>query len=67
MTYYAMNTFTLITGLGALGATLAFSSGMRASIQYGQGGVQDDLTSSAWRMVFYMAVFVTILAAPVSN
>jgi hypothetical protein len=67
MSYYAMNTYTLVTGLGAMGVVLAFSSGMRASILYGQGGIQDDLTSSAWRMVFYMAVFVTILAAPLSN
>jgi hypothetical protein len=62
---YAMNTFTLITAIGAVGVVMSFFHGARAT-SLGQGGYVEDLTSSAWRMAFYLAVFATILAAPLS-
>ena len=61
-----MNTFTLITGLGAMGVVMAFFSGARATV-LGHGAYVDDLTSNAWCMAFYIAVFATILAAPLSD
>jgi len=66
MAQYAMNTFTLITALGAMGVVMSFFSGVRAT-NLGHGGYVDDLTSAAWRMAFYLSVFATILAAPLSR
>jgi hypothetical protein len=66
MTYYAMNTFTLITGLDAMGVVMSFFSGVHAT-NLGHGGYVDDLASASWRMAFYLAVFATILAAPLSD
>jgi len=62
-----MNTFGLLTFLGAMGVIISFLSGARAMAHHGQGGYLGERTSIAWRMVFDLTVFVTILAAPLAR
>jgi hypothetical protein len=62
-----MNTFTLLTTLGALGVIASFMSGVRAMRRYGDGRCTRGTASIAWRMVFDMTVFLTILAAPLAR
>ena len=62
-----MNTFALFTALSALGVILSFFSGSRAMIRHGQGGFLGEKTSIAWRTMFDLAVFATILAAPLAR
>lgn len=62
-----MNTFGLLTFLGAMGVIISFFSGVRAMIRHGEGGSLGERTSTAWRMLFDLTVFITILAAPLAR
>lgn len=61
-----MNTFSLLTLLGALGVLISFFSGVRAMARSGQRGDSGERSSIAWRMMFDLTVFITILAAPLA-
>jgi hypothetical protein len=62
-----MNTFTLLTFLGGLGVITSFFSGVRAMVRNGEVGHRCSAEWMAWRVVFQSAVFLTILAAPLSR
>jgi len=62
-----MNIFTLLTLLGGLGVIASFFSGVRAMIRNGQVGHGSSADWMGWRVVFQGAVYVTILAAPLSR
>ena len=62
-----MNTFTLLTALGATGVIISFLSGIRALVRNDPGGYLGNRSAIAWRMMFDLAVFVTILAAPLAR
>lgn len=62
-----MNAFTLITALGAFCVILSFFSGIRAMICNGEVGNGTSAEWMTWRVVFQGAVFLTILAAPLSR
>jgi len=62
-----MNTFTLLTVLGAIGVLLSFFSGARAMLAAGDDRHPRTRASIAWRMVFDTTVFITILAAPLAR
>jgi hypothetical protein len=61
-----MNTFGLLTFMGALGVVVSFFSGARAMLRHGGNGYTAGRRTIAWRMVFDLTVFVTILAAPLA-
>jgi hypothetical protein len=62
-----MNTFMLLTTLGGIGVIISFLSGARAMVSAGDGGHPRGRAAIAWRMVFDMTVFLTILAAPLAR
>ncbi|MBI3919045.1 MAG: hypothetical protein HY322_18790 [Betaproteobacteria bacterium] len=62
-----MNTFTLLTALGATGVIISFMSGVRATIRQGNDGRSHPRAAIAWRMMFDLAVFGTILVAPLAR
>ena len=60
-----MNTFALLTFVGTMGVIVSFLSGARAMTRH--NGSLGEKTSLAWRMVFDLTVFTTILAAPLAG
>jgi hypothetical protein len=65
MSHAAMvNAFSLLTFLGSGGVVISFLSGSRAMARYGQVSTIGKTITAAWRVVFYLAVFTTLLAAP---
>ena len=60
-----MNTFALLTFIVTMGVLISFVSGSRAMTRH--SGPLGERTSIAWRMVFDMTVFTTILAAPMAG
>ncbi|MBI3916929.1 MAG: hypothetical protein HY322_07970 [Betaproteobacteria bacterium] len=60
-----MNTFALLTFVGTMGVIISFLSGVRAMARH--GGYAGERASIAWRMVFDLTVFTTILAAPLAG
>jgi len=57
-----MNTFTLLTFMGGFAVIASFLSGIHAMARIGTVGHRCGAEETAWRFVFYLAVFVTILA-----
>lgn len=62
-----MNTFTLLTFLGGFGVIVSFFSGVRAVVRNGEVGHRCSAEWMAWRTLFYLSVFLTILAGPLSR
>jgi hypothetical protein len=62
-----MYTFTLLTAPGAMGVILSFFSGVRAMVAGDQDSHPRTQALSGCRTVFYMTVFLTILAAPLAR
>jgi hypothetical protein len=62
-----MNGFTLLTILGGFGVIFSFFSGIGAMVTNGTVGRRRSPEWMAWRVVFQGAVFLTILAAPLSR
>ena len=62
-----MNTFTLLTMLGALGVLVSFFSGVREMATLGGDRGARSRGLVLWRMIFDLTVFITILAAPLAR
>lgn len=62
-----MNTFTLLTMLGALGVLVSFFSGVREMATLGADRGPRSRGLVLWRMIFDLTVFITILAAPLAR
>jgi hypothetical protein len=58
-----MNTFTLLAFIGGFGVIVSFFSGIHATARFGTVGHRCNAEEAAWRFVFYVAAFTTILAA----
>jgi hypothetical protein len=61
-----MNTFALLAFLGGFAVIVSFFSGIRAEACMGTLGHRCSAEEPAWELVFYMAVFLTILVAPLA-
>jgi hypothetical protein len=61
-----MNLFSFLTFLGGVLTIVSFLSGMRAIVRNRSEG-RCNAEWAQWRVVFQGAVFLTILAAPLSH
>jgi hypothetical protein len=62
-----MNIFTFLTIIAGVGAIYSFMRGVSARGLHSQAGHRSAKTWMAWHIVFDVAVFVTILAAPLAR
>jgi hypothetical protein len=62
-----VNTFTFLAGLGVFLAVAAFVSGARAQTRNSLVKPRGHRGFSLWRELFYGAVFLAILSAPLAR
>lgn len=62
-----MNTFTLLTFLGGLSVICSFAAGVRTAARSNHLAHITEAEWAGWRAVFWSALYLTILAAPLAN
>ena len=62
-----MGIFKFLTFLGAIGTVAAYMYGVRAESKYAYGSYPHDALAVIYAFLFYCAVFLTILSAPLAR
>ena len=62
-----MGIFRFFTYLGAISTVISFLCGTRAESPMGYSLRQRDHILAMWEFLFYAAVFLTILSAPLAH